>query len=94
MRKLQRPPTNVEEFAAHMLNAGGECQRYKMEAELDEFIARISKFAFVDHGLTKSSAYRSSNVIPRSLHIEEAAEIRYPSRVVNGIYVRVLMGWA
>ena len=93
-RKLQKLPVNVEDFSARVSNTGGELQAWTMKVGLDEFIARNSKFTFVDHGLTGASAYCSSNVYPRSLHIEQAAEIRYPSRVVNGIYVRILLGWA
>ena len=93
-RKLQKLPMNVEDFAARVIDAAGERRAWTREVGLDEFIARISKFSFVDHGLTGASAYRSSDVYPRSLHVEQAAEIRYPSRVVNGIYVRILLGWA
>ena len=64
-RKLQKLPVNIEDFSAHVINAGGERRAWTMEVGLDEFIARISKFTFVDHGLTGASAYRSSDVYPR-----------------------------
>ena len=51
----------------------------------------------VEHGLSDDpvnvATYRDGDTIPRSSHLEEAARVRYPSKVSQMIEVRMHLGW-
>ena len=70
---------------------------WREDQTLADFLHRIREWKMVEHGLSddprKVPIYRRAETIPRSSHIREAAEVRYPSRIVNAVCARHLLGW-
>ena len=78
-------PATLDEMVVKFATGRGLTAGWREDRSLTDFLRRIRDWRMVEHGLSDDpvnvATYRDGDTIPRSSHIQEAARVRYPSKV-------------